>query len=200
MKGWKDWKPFLFICVMIIIGLGFIFWISYFIFWLLVHPKKVECHVVNASFVEFNQSTDGMLHYNLALNMSLRNPNNKLGIYYSQIEGNAYFHKLLIGNVTLIPFHQGHNNTSILNPVFKGESPALQDTSQLDNFNAEKTAGIFQVEVELLLRTKYRVGFLSFSGYDPEIKCELGVPLVSKLNLTKRFPTTKCNVVIQYGN
>ncbi|GKV50596.1 hypothetical protein SLEP1_g57299 [Rubroshorea leprosula] len=59
------------------------------IFWLIFRPNIVKFHVTDASLTQFNLTSDNNLHYNLALNITVRNPNKKIGIYYDRIEANA---------------------------------------------------------------------------------------------------------------
>ncbi|KAF8403363.1 hypothetical protein HHK36_011465 [Tetracentron sinense] len=177
------------IIVSVIVMVG----IAVLIFWLIVRPNKVKFHVVNASLTEFNLTTNNTLQYNLALNMTVRNPNKKIGIYYDRIEARAYYDDEKFATRSLTPFYQGHKKTDLLNPVFIGESPILLGTSELADFNNEKSAGVFEVDVKLYLRIRFKVGSFKTGRFKPKIKCDLKLPLVANRNSAGGFDTTKCD-------
>lgn len=62
-----------------------------FLFWLLIHPSKVKVYVEQASLTQFNLASSNTLHYNLSLDISVRNPNKKIGTYYDTLEAKAFY-------------------------------------------------------------------------------------------------------------
>ncbi|XP_010246779.1 PREDICTED: NDR1/HIN1-Like protein 3-like [Nelumbo nucifera] len=175
------------ITVVVVVG------IAVLVLWLVFHPNKVKFHVVNASLTEFNL-TGNTLSYNLALNMTVRNPNKKIGVYYDRIEARAFYDDVMFGSQTLTPFYQGHKNTTFLNPVFQGQSPLVLGTSELNDFNTDKTAASFDIDVKLYLRIRFKVGSLKTNKYKPKVKCEFKVPLVTNRSSVGGFETTRCDI------
>jgi hypothetical protein len=46
-------------------------------------PSNLKIHVTDVSLAQFNLTTNNAhLHFNLALNISIRNPNKRIGLYY----------------------------------------------------------------------------------------------------------------------
>ncbi|KAI3975241.1 hypothetical protein MKX01_039277 [Papaver californicum] len=122
-----------------------------------------------------------MLHYNLAVDLNLRNPNSKIGDYYDQIEARAFYDGRRFSSVTLTPFYQGHKNTTILRPVFKGQRllPNVQDV-----YNKDMTDGKFNIEVKLYLKMRFKAGVVETFKVKPRVKCEFEVPLGSAIGFT----------------
>ena len=160
---------------------------------LIFHPSKVKIHVTDASLTLFNFTTT--LNYNLALNITIRNPNKMIGIYYDSIEASAFFGDRWFGSVSLRPFYQGHKNTTILSPVFEGQQLVSLGASDLSVFNSEKSAGVYDINVKLNLRIRFKLGNKIKSWrIKPEIKCDLKVPLISNgKSGAGTFEATKCH-------
>ncbi|CAN6586889.1 unnamed protein product [Malus baccata var. baccata] len=155
-----------------------------FIFWLIFLPKEPKFTVSNASLTRFNfTNTDNTLYYNLALNVTIRNPNKRVGIYYRRIQVFANYRKKRFANVTLPlePFYQGRKNTTTLNHVLvEGQQWVAFGEHDLSRFNSETAAGVYSIDVEIYLRVKARYGKVKTSDYgSSNIDCKLKVPVSS---------------------
>ncbi|KAI3987331.1 hypothetical protein MKX01_003081 [Papaver californicum] len=84
--------------------------------------KNMKFHVIDASLTKFYLTNDDILHYNLALNISLRNSNKKTSISYYYIGSTTYCYNKDLALVSLTPFRQGSKNTTVLSPVFQGQA------------------------------------------------------------------------------
>ncbi|XP_022743987.1 NDR1/HIN1-like protein 3 [Durio zibethinus] len=176
------------ITAVVVIGLAVL------IFWLIFRPNKVKFHVTDVSLTEFNLTTNNTLHYNLAVNMTVRNPNKRIGIYYDRIEARAYYEDQRLNTQTLTPFYQGHKNTSFLNLVFSGEQFVMLGADQTSQFNEETTSGIYSIDVKLYLRIRFKVGRVKTGRFKPKISCDLKVPLSSANGgLVGAAETTRCD-------
>ncbi|GLT90103.1 hypothetical protein SLE2022_080550 [Rubroshorea leprosula] len=172
----------LIVTAVIIVGLAAL------IFWLIFRPNIVKFHVTDASLTQFNLTSDNNLHYNVALNITVRNPNKKIGIYYDRIEANAYYEDQRFATQQLTPFYQGHKNTSYLNPSFQGQKLVLLGADGVSEYNQEKNSGVYSVDVKLNLRVRFKLGKLKTWRFKPKIECDLKVPLSSSAE------TTKCKI------
>ncbi|XP_022926156.1 NDR1/HIN1-like protein 3 [Cucurbita moschata] len=183
------------ITVVIVVG------IVVFLLWLIFRPNLLQFHAVDASLTQFNFSTaNNNLHYNLALNVTARNPNRRIGIYYDDVEVSAFYESQRFSTVNLSQFYQGHKNTSLLSPTFVGQHMILLGTDGISSFNSEKSSGIFKIDVKLNLRVRFKFGFVKFGHYKPKINCPLKVPLTSNGTSSSSssssngvFETTKCS-------
>lgn len=174
----------------IILTIVIIVGIAVFLFWLIVRPNVVKVHVTDATLTQFNYTGDGMLHYNMALNITVRNPNKRLGIYYDYIEARALYQDARFHSDFLDPFYQGHKNTSELNPVFKGQQAIALGADQTSELNKEKTSGVYDIDVKLYLKVRFKLGVFKTKTLKPKVHCDLRVPLASSGGA---FQTTKCD-------
>ncbi|KAJ7976204.1 Late embryogenesis abundant protein [Quillaja saponaria] len=176
-----------------------------FLFWLVFRPTMVDFHVTDANLTQFDYANN-TLRYNLALNMTIHNPNKKIGIQYDNIEARAFFLHQRFHTQTFSSFYQGYKNTSVLNPLFKGQQFVLLGTQEkvLSEFNKEKDSGIYNIDVKLYLRLRLKfqaikVGNL-IPGFTfgkniikPKFECDLKIPLRNNNN-GLGFETTYCHL------
>ncbi|KAI3987176.1 hypothetical protein MKX01_031660 [Papaver californicum] len=166
------------IILSILIAIG----IAVLIVWLILRPiNPLKYHVENASLTQFNITGNDMLHYDLAVDLNLRNPNTKIGVYYDQIEARAYYDGQRLDSVMLTPFYQGHKNTTILRPAFKGQQLLPNVKGVYDKDMAD---GKFNVEVKLYLKMRFKAGVVKTTKFKPRVKCEFQVPLGSAIGFT----------------
>lgn len=180
------------ILLQILLTALFIVAIAAFVFWLIFRPNRVNFHANQASLTQFNFTGNGTLHYNLALNITVRNPNKRIGVYYDRIEARASYHDARFDAVTLTPFYQGHKNTSYLRPAFDGQNLVLLGSKGKTEYNKERDSGVYNIDVDLYLRVRFKLGWFKTSRFKPEVKCGLKVPISSSGAGT--METTKCDI------
>ncbi|KAF9598240.1 hypothetical protein IFM89_026016 [Coptis chinensis] len=163
------------------------------VFWLIFRPTEVKFHVVDATLTEFNLTdNNNQIRYNLALDMSVRNSNKRIGVYYDRIEARAYYENELFATTTLTPFYQGRKNTTMLRPVFQGTSTITLRDSEITTFDREKNDGNFNIDIRLYLRIRFKVNRVKTRRLKPKIKCDLNVPF--NRASTVAFNTKRCKI------
>jgi hypothetical protein len=189
----------------VIFQLIFVAGLAVLAFWLIFRPSRVEFHVTDASLTQINSITNNnnnnnvsMLYYNLALNVTIRNPNEKIGIYYERFEANAFYVGQRFSTEAFAPFYQGHKNTTVLSPVFKGQQLLLLGSNELSVLDSEKKSPgrVFDIHVKfyLWIRFRFELGNVQTCRIKPNINCELKVPLTSDENSTGAFEITECDI------
>lgn len=177
----------IFIAIIVLAG------IAALVFWLVVRPTNMKVHVTDAKLTQFNL-TGNTLHYNLALNFTIRNPNRKLGIYQDRIEGRAYyedarFDSEFLRNLGLLK----KKTTNELSIVFQGQQLVSLDSEEIAGFNKQETAGVFDIDLKFYLRIRWKLGDFITGNYKPKFNCDLKVPLTT-INGTGTFQRTKCDL------
>ncbi|KAE8099245.1 hypothetical protein FH972_017242 [Carpinus fangiana] len=171
---------------------------SVFVVLLILTPKSLKIQVEDAFLVQFNLTTDNYtLHYNLALDISIRNPNKRIGFYYDTIQANGYYDYHKFGTVSLTPFYQGHKNTSVLSPVFNGSQQfSFPESSKLiPKFNTDTSHGVYTIAVELNLSFRTKGGrWIKKGHFNPLINCDLEVPLSSNGKSAARSNNNECKL------
>ncbi|KAM6592837.1 hypothetical protein CsatA_000540 [Cannabis sativa] len=197
----------------VIFCLTILFLIAFFIFSLIFLPQEPKFTITNASLTQFNLSTataansghNKLLIYKLSLNITLRNPNKKVGFYFDRVKVMANYSKKRFALVTLnntTPFYQGRKNTTILhNVVLEGQQTMSFKEKDDEQYKLEISSGVYSIDVKLALRLKIRFGKIK-TGHlkPPTINCNnLKLPLLSsngnENNGVLNFKSVKCKNV-----
>jgi len=169
------------------------------IFYLIVQPHAFKFYVNEANLTKFDY-TNNTLYYNMVLNFTARNPNNKLNFYYDKAEARAFYEGSRFANVDVITamnsFRQFKKSSDPMSGVFSGQRLLMLDNDQVSEFNKDKSVEVYDIYVKLYLEIRFRLGNVIFGRINPKVKCDLKVPLNSK-NTTATFTQlvpTKCDV------
>ncbi|KAK2632461.1 hypothetical protein EUGRSUZ_L01526, partial [Eucalyptus grandis] len=160
------------------------------LFWLIFPPNLVKFHVTDTELTQFNFTATNTLSYNL----TIRNPNCHIGIYYDRIEVQALYGGQRLASDYLTPFYQGHKNTTMLSAAFQGQQLVVLGTSEQSDFNSEKATGVYDIDMKLYLRVRFKLGKIKTLRIKPRVKCGLKVPLSLSASATATFQTEKCNI------
>ncbi|XP_057418087.1 NDR1/HIN1-like protein 10 [Lotus japonicus] len=171
--------------------------LPFLIFWIIISPSSVKFHVTEASLTHFNLTSNNTLYFKFKVDISARNPNNNVKVYYRRIKAIAWYKDNDFGWVSLTPFDQGHKNTSFLEPiVFEGHSAMKLKPRQIAEYNEETRVGVYNdlaVDLDLRIRAKY--GGIKGRRFNPPIvRCRrLRVPLISSDESTPPLNRTSCS-------
>ncbi|XP_058786457.1 NDR1/HIN1-like protein 10 [Vicia villosa] len=178
------------ICTLIVI-LG----VFVFLFWLIVHPIPLKFSVTDASLTQFSFTNNNTLNYNLTLNITIRNPNRMLGIYYDNIETDAFFQGVRFSSQTLGAFFQHRKYTSFLKPVFNGRQLVPLRSDQISEFKKERKDGVYRIDVKVLLDVRFKLGLFKIGNVEPRVRCDLKVPMKTgnRTLLMNGFQATDCD-------
>ncbi|KAK1299987.1 hypothetical protein QJS10_CPB13g01471 [Acorus calamus] len=169
--------------------------IAVLVLWLVVRPNKIKVYVTDANLSKFDLSNSttnsNSLNYNLSMVITIRNPNRRVGIYYDFVEGRAFYDGERIGYDELPTFYQGHKNTTTLRPAFEGRSVAI-GAGGLARYRTEKGVGIYNLDVEIHTRVRFRVAGITTNKYSPKATCHLSLPVGATAG--GGFSTTRCDM------
>ncbi|XP_054790006.1 NDR1/HIN1-like protein 3 [Prosopis cineraria] len=183
------WK--LLVAIIVIVGLAVL------IFWLIVQPRSFKFYASEAQLTQFDYDNN-TLRYNLVLNFTARNPNKKLGIYYDKVQGVALYQDERFGNTDVITFRnsfrQDKKTTDPMSGVFSGQQLLPLDALRVSQYNEDKLAGAYDIDVKLNFRIRFRLGDFITGSYRPKVKCGLKVPLSANETTSGGFQPTKCRV------
>ncbi|KAI3798322.1 hypothetical protein L1987_33593 [Smallanthus sonchifolius] len=170
------------ITILVILG------ILVLVFWLIFRPNAPKFHVNDATLTQFTLSpTNNTLYYNLAVNMTFRNPNRRIGIYYDKIEANAEYHDQRLDTRSLETFYLGHKKERDLSAVFSGEQVlGAGDGDLRREYTSDGAGGAYNIDLKLKLRVRLKVWWAK-PKFKPRFEC--GVPMSS----VGGFQRTKCD-------
>ncbi|KAI3893336.1 hypothetical protein MKW92_017777 [Papaver armeniacum] len=134
----------------------------------------MKFHVVDASLTKFYLTNDDILHYNLAVNISVRNSNKIERISYHRIRSHPSCYGNDLDLVALTSFQQGTKNTTVFHHVFQGKTMFKLRGSQLRDFNNDQRDGNYKIYVYLYLETDLKHAGGGTSGFKVlKAKCGL---------------------------
>ncbi|KAK7345243.1 hypothetical protein VNO77_15837 [Canavalia gladiata] len=164
------------------------------LFWLMVRPNVLKFHVSDATLSKFSYDNN-TLFYDLAANVTIRNPNRRVGVYYDDIEALTLYQTVRFGYQTLGPFFQHPKNTTVLNPVFKSQQVIPFTSDQVSDMETEKKSGVFSINLRLNLKVRFKIAFFKTRTVQPKILCALEVPLESRKGASSNgaFQETRCD-------
>ncbi|KAF5750575.1 protein YLS9-like [Tripterygium wilfordii] len=166
---------FLSLLLKIIISIIVIIGIALLIFWLVVRPNRVKFHLSDVRLNEFNYTNNTTQHFDLAVNITIRNPNRRIKIYYDAIEARAVYDNRIVGSEFMPKFLQGHKSTNVLSPHYKGNKTMLLTPSEVEFQNKEKANGLYSFNLDLYLRVRLRLGDIVTGSFKPVVKCDFKV-------------------------
>ncbi|MCL7050705.1 hypothetical protein MKW94_027171 [Papaver nudicaule] len=114
----------------------------------------MKFHIIDGSLRQFHLTNDDILHYHLALNISVRNSNKMERISYHNIHSEIYSYGKTLALVPLTSFRQGTKNTTLLYPVFQGQTLLKLDGSHLNDFNNDQRDGNYSIYVYLYVTSR----------------------------------------------
>ncbi|KAL2344141.1 hypothetical protein Fmac_005426 [Flemingia macrophylla] len=186
-------------CISCTTGTLFVMFILFwYLFLTITHPSNVKFFETEASLAQFNLTSNSTFFYNLKVNVTGRNPNKHVIVYYRNIKAIAWYKDNDFGRVSLVPFDQGHKNTTLLQALFEGQNVITLKPKQLGEYNEETSVGVYNdlaVDFDLTIRAKYRSWFKTSRFNPPIVQCRLSrVPLISNGKSAPTFISfTECN-------
>ncbi|MQL89945.1 hypothetical protein Taro_022535 [Colocasia esculenta] len=162
-----------------------------FILWLSLRPHRPRFHVTAFSVSPGpSQETANQSSVDITFEVTLRNPNANIGIFYEDAMRGSFFHRdRRIGDTAelLPPFYQGPKNTTIIHGAFPG-SPALAVGGDVWQQMKAEAASHGQVwfRLELVVTIRFRVSTWDTHRHSMHADCDVGVaPDGSMLDETK---------------
>ncbi|XP_026460795.1 putative syntaxin-24 [Papaver somniferum] len=109
-----------------------------------------------------------------AINISVRNSNKIERIFYQGVRSEIFCYGKNLALVPLPSFRQGTKNTTLLHPVFQGQTSLKLGGSHLKDFNIDQRDGSYSIYVYLYLTTQLKHAGGGKSGKsDFIVKCGL---------------------------
>ncbi|KAI4364044.1 hypothetical protein MLD38_020187 [Melastoma candidum] len=177
----------------VILTVLFVLGLIAFLFWLIFRPNLVKFHVTSAELARFNVSSNNVLDYDLNLNVTVRNPNRRIGIYYDSIEVRTFYEGQRFDSQYLPPFYQGHKNTTYISGAFQGQQALVLDGGALKAYETDRADGVYGIDANVYLRVRFKLWWFKTLKFKPRVKCGLKVPLSTAAGAAA-FETTKCDI------
>ncbi|KAK4773607.1 hypothetical protein SAY87_028626 [Trapa incisa] len=152
-----------------IIGFLVLILLTIFIVFLILRPSKPSFILQDATVYEFNASSSlpvaaaaspdpSFLNSNIQTTVSSRNPNDRIGIYYDQLDAYASYRGQQVTLPVLLPeSYQGHKEVIEWSPFLLGRSVPLPPYTG-DALAQDLNEGMVLLNVKIDGRVKWKVG------------------------------------------
>nr|WIW57579.1 late embryogenesis abundant protein LEA9 [Pinus tabuliformis] len=175
-----------------ILGLLIVGGLLVFITWLVLRPHEPRYYLEYASYPELNL-TGRIMNTRMELNLTTRNPNGRIAIYYYKMEGYIYYGDQRIAGSDIGHFYQGHKEVRVLQPTLTAHSVMLKEDVARD-LRLENSAGTFELKLKLYARIRFKVGSWKSGHYNMRVKCgQLNVDRIKGGNF---FDHRRCSVYL----
>lgn len=165
------------------------------VLWLVYQPQSIKIYAESASLSTFNLS-GSLLTYDLAVNFTFRNPNQKYSIYYQRLHAQAFYGKYQIGFMDFPRLHQKRKNTMPVEMRFEGREAVIAgDGSAVQSYNQEKAGGFFSVRLKMYVTVRLKMVLVKSVKFKPDVDCYLSIPAPGNAtSLAAGFARTECDV------
>nr|XP_043616643.1 NDR1/HIN1-like protein 26 [Erigeron canadensis] len=139
--------------------------------WLVLHPTKPEFALKEADIYQLTLSGSHLLNSSIQITFLSNNPNQKVGIYYDEIQVYAsYKGQQITLDSSVPPFYQEHKDTNLLSMVLVANSLPV-DPSFGYELGHDQMAGKLVLNVKANGRLRWRVGTWVSGRYRFNVNC-----------------------------
>ncbi|WOL18795.1 NDR1/HIN1-like protein 12 [Canna indica] len=142
------------------------------IIWLSLRPSMPKFYLQDASIYQFNLTAGtNLLTTTMQVTIPSRNPNDRIGVYYGNLDAYAvYKGEQITAPTALPPGYQGHGDVVVWSPYLYGASvpvaPYLSVALQKDD-----TAGLLMINVKVEGNIRWKVGSWTSGHYRLRANC-----------------------------
>ncbi|EHA8589471.1 NDR1/HIN1-like protein 26 [Cocos nucifera] len=145
-----------------------------FILWLSLRHRP-RFYLSSFSVPAVAQPPPALLNSPISFNVTDRNPNGNIGIYYDVVYGSVYYKGQLVGSGPVLnPFYQPHKNTTVVVGDLIGTAPAAGDALAAA-LSGDAAAGRVEFRLELKSVIRFRVRTWDTHHHTLHVQCDVVV-------------------------
>ncbi|KAJ4773604.1 hypothetical protein LUZ62_057861 [Rhynchospora pubera] len=162
-----------------------------FVLWLSLRPHRPHFHLSSFSAPGLAQST-GPVNSALSFNITDRNSNGKIGIYYDSIYASVFYNDKEMGSgPVLFPFYQPPKNTTVILGTLTATGPTTTD-SAWDQFSADVAAGQLKLNLKLTSVIRFKVKLWDTHQHRMHVECDFTVGKDG--NILSQYADERCTL------
>ncbi|KZV39156.1 hypothetical protein F511_12301 [Dorcoceras hygrometricum] len=158
----------------IVLALLFLVGIISFILWLSLRPHRPRFHVEDFSIPALTQGS-GLENAQIIYNVTARNSNQNIGVYYDSVQVTVYYQDQSIGgSPVLSSFYQEPKNTTIVAGTLSGDTLKLTN-ERWQQIMADRAGGqvVFRIDVVSVIR--FKISSWDSKHHKMHADCPVGV-------------------------
>ncbi|KAF8669120.1 hypothetical protein HU200_051445 [Digitaria exilis] len=162
-----------FLCA-VLLGLVLIAGIIFFVLWLSLRPHRPKFYLADFSIPNANQQS-GLANLPVRFTVAEHNPNQKIGIYYEEIDASVYYGDELVAKGPIAqPFYQGPNSDIALQGQLTATGPTTSDPAW-GRFSAELGAGSVGMRLVLTSTVQFQVKMWDTKHHHMKAECDFTI-------------------------
>lgn len=159
-----------FICT-IFLGLLFFFGIIAFIVYLSLRPHRPRVFLNDLAIPAITQP-NGFENAELTYNLTARNSNHKIGIYYNEMQVTAFYDDQRIGGQpVLFPFYQEPKNSTLIFGTLSGTTLTVNNGRWMQ-FLGDRTRGKVTFRLEITSTIRFKISTWDSKWHKLHANCE----------------------------
>jgi len=158
----------IFLSVLVLVG------IVAFILWLSFRPHRPRFHIHDFSIPGFGEAT-GFENVQITFNVTIRNSNQKIGIYYDAMGGSLYYKDQQVGSKQLLyPFYQEPKNTTVVADVLSGKALTV-NSKRWTEFMNDRAVGTVAFRLEISSTIRFKIKIWNTKDHRAHANCDVSV-------------------------
>ncbi|KAK7343562.1 hypothetical protein VNO77_12378 [Canavalia gladiata] len=145
-----------------------------FILWLSLRPHRPRFHIHEFNMPGLTQQS-GFENARITFNVTARNSNQNIGVYYESMDGAVYYRDQKIGSTSLLnPFYQEPKNTTEVDGDLSGATLTVSSQHWAE-FQSDRADGsvVFRLEVTSVIR--FKISTWDSKRHTMHANCDVGV-------------------------
>ncbi|KAJ7959436.1 Late embryogenesis abundant protein [Quillaja saponaria] len=139
--------------------------------WLILRPSKPQFSLKQVDIYLLNLSDPHLLNSSIQLTLLSKNPNQKVGIYYDELQVYAaYKGQQITVDTNLPPFYQGHEENNLLTASLIGSGLPVAPSFGYE-VGRDQTAGRLILNLKANGRLRWKVGTWVSGRYRFNVNC-----------------------------
>ncbi|XP_022777394.1 NDR1/HIN1-like protein 10 [Durio zibethinus] len=158
----------IFLSLLLLVGIVF------FILWLSLRPHRPRFHMIEFKVPGLAQPL-GFENAEITFNVTARNPNQHIGIYYDSMVGSVFYKDHQIGSTPLLdPFYQEPKTTTIVYGTF-GAATLTVNSNRGKEFMGDRQQGtvVFRLDITSVIR--FKVSTWDSKHHKMHVNCDVAV-------------------------
>ncbi|XP_042517073.1 protein NDR1-like [Macadamia integrifolia] len=151
-----------------------------FILWLSLRPHRPRFHMSNFSFPALAQD-NGIDNAKITFNVTIRNPNQNMGVYYYTMDGAVYYREQRIGWTPLelpstFPYYQEPKNTVwIVGQLDVTEATLVMNTERWTALMEDRATGTVWFRLEMTSKFRFKIAMWESRFHRMHATCHVAV-------------------------
>ncbi|XP_052183038.1 protein NDR1-like [Diospyros lotus] len=153
----------------------FIIGLLVFILWLSLRPHRPRIHIRDFSMPGLAQA-NGFENAQVSFNVTARNSNQNMGIYYDAMEVTLYYQDQNIGGALIVgSFYEEPKNSTALTGILSGGATLTVNNQRWMQFQADRSRGEVIFRLQLTSTIRFKVVSWTSKRHKMHASCAAGV-------------------------